>query len=339
MDVDTPDTRDAAATASPGPTPATRGLRHRLPQHVQVGTGDGADADDRRLRQLGLPVQRPVPGLRRRQPMMLTPGEPARARWRPPRRRALPSTSPSRSASQTTAPMNVTVQPTGPLPADEHAHVRACNCFACRRQRHGLQGRHAGVTSPASPGRSRSSPRHGERRMMLQGAALQPTLTGRQRPSAVFTPIDADRAPATTPTYDGGTRIGGDTIDRLQPAAARSTRRSRAPDSPAARRSARRARTRRWSSTATRRRTASGTAATRTTSRATSSGRSRSTRSTTIPDGENEDDEWVFPLADPYDYAGNDVIDASGLFAGSLHARPARCRPSASPPTAARATT
>ena len=34
-----------------------------------------------------------------------------------------------------------------------------------------------------------------------------------------------------------------------------------------------------------------------------------------IPDGENEDDEWIFPLADPYDFAGNDVIDASGLFA------------------------
>src|SRR5262249_22412259 len=35
---------------------------------------------------------------------------------------------------------------------------------------------------------------------------------------------------------------------------------------------------------------------------------------TTLPDAQNEDDEWVFPLADPYDYAGNDVIDASGLF-------------------------
>ena len=30
-------------------------------------------------------------------------------------------------------------------------------------------------------------------------------------------------------------------------------------------------------------------------------------------DGENEDDEWVFPLANPYDYAGNDVIDAIAL--------------------------
>ena len=35
-----------------------------------------------------------------------------------------------------------------------------------------------------------------------------------------------------------------------------------------------------------------------------------------LPDGENEDDEWVFPLANPYTYAGNDVIDASALFAG-----------------------
>ncbi|HWQ28293.1 MAG TPA: Calx-beta domain-containing protein [Dehalococcoidia bacterium] len=34
-----------------------------------------------------------------------------------------------------------------------------------------------------------------------------------------------------------------------------------------------------------------------------------------LPDGDNEDDEWVFPLANPFAYHGNDVIDASGLFA------------------------
>ena len=57
---------------------------------------------------------------------------------------------------------------------------------------------------------------------------------------------------------------------------------------------------------------------------------------TRIPDGENEDDEWVFPLADPFDFAGNDVIDASGLFAGIVcNAACATCRASASPPTAA----
>jgi len=33
-----------------------------------------------------------------------------------------------------------------------------------------------------------------------------------------------------------------------------------------------------------------------------------------LPDGENEDDEWVFPLANPFDYAGDDVIDAAALF-------------------------
>ena len=32
-----------------------------------------------------------------------------------------------------------------------------------------------------------------------------------------------------------------------------------------------------------------------------------------LPDGDNEDDEWVFPLADPFDYFGNDVIDARNL--------------------------
>jgi hypothetical protein len=33
-----------------------------------------------------------------------------------------------------------------------------------------------------------------------------------------------------------------------------------------------------------------------------------------VPESENEDDEWLFPVADPYVFAGNDVIDASGLF-------------------------
>jgi Ca2+-binding RTX toxin-like protein len=36
-----------------------------------------------------------------------------------------------------------------------------------------------------------------------------------------------------------------------------------------------------------------------------------------LTDGENEDDEWVFPLANPYKLAGNDVIDASALFASA----------------------
>jgi len=36
---------------------------------------------------------------------------------------------------------------------------------------------------------------------------------------------------------------------------------------------------------------------------------------THLPDGDNEDDEWVFPLANPYKFAGNDVIDARLLFA------------------------
>ncbi|MEO0465131.1 MAG: hypothetical protein AAF216_01205 [Pseudomonadota bacterium] len=35
-----------------------------------------------------------------------------------------------------------------------------------------------------------------------------------------------------------------------------------------------------------------------------------------LPDGDNEDDEWVMPLANPFDHFGNDVIDASALFAG-----------------------
>jgi len=35
-----------------------------------------------------------------------------------------------------------------------------------------------------------------------------------------------------------------------------------------------------------------------------------------LPDEENEDDEWVFPLANRFVYFGHDIIDASALFAG-----------------------
>ena len=35
---------------------------------------------------------------------------------------------------------------------------------------------------------------------------------------------------------------------------------------------------------------------------------------TYVPDAENEDDEWVFGLANPYPFAGNDIIDAHNLF-------------------------
>jgi hypothetical protein len=34
-----------------------------------------------------------------------------------------------------------------------------------------------------------------------------------------------------------------------------------------------------------------------------------------LPEQENEDDEWLFPLANKFDFPGNDIIDASGLFA------------------------
>ena len=33
-----------------------------------------------------------------------------------------------------------------------------------------------------------------------------------------------------------------------------------------------------------------------------------------VPESQNEDDEWLMPVADPYDFFGNDIIDASGLF-------------------------
>jgi hypothetical protein len=39
-----------------------------------------------------------------------------------------------------------------------------------------------------------------------------------------------------------------------------------------------------------------------------------------LTDEENEDDEWIFPLANPFTYHGNDVIDASQLFAAEADA-------------------
>ncbi|HSO02245.1 MAG TPA: hypothetical protein VLS46_06935, partial [Gaiellaceae bacterium] len=45
---------------------------------------------------------------------------------------------------------------------------------------------------------------------------------------------------------------------------------------------------------------------------------------TKIPDDQNEDDEWTFPLGNPFDYAGNDVIDARALFA-DVACTPASC--------------
>ena len=79
-------------------------------------------------------------------------------------------------------------------------------------------------------------------------------------------------------------------------------------------------RTRRWWCTATPRRTASGTPAGRATSWAWSSARSRSIRSRTSPTPRTRTTSGCSPLADPYDYAGHDIIDASGLFADRLHA-------------------
>ena len=35
-----------------------------------------------------------------------------------------------------------------------------------------------------------------------------------------------------------------------------------------------------------------------------------------VPDDQNEDNEWFFGLANPFKRSGNDVIDATNLFAG-----------------------
>ena len=143
-----------------------------------------------------------------------------------------------------------------------------------------------------------------EPRMVLQGAALQPTYAIDQNPSSptydqkVFTPVKLTVFGYDV-HYDGGTRMGGDTIVVCN--TGRPRRSDEAVPRPVATPTGSPVPSRRSSSTATRRRTASGTAASRGTSRATSSGRSRSIRSTGSRIDENEDDEWVFPLADPFD--------------------------------------
>ena len=195
-------------------------------------------------------------------------------------------------------------------PADEHAR-RARSCFAAALRAAGLQGRACRCGSPASParGRSRASARP---RWRCRAPRSTPTLDRRRRRRATrrstLTVFGYD------PTLDGGVRMGGDTIVVCN--------RRRSPTSRAAARGTDRSpgRTRRSSSTATPRRTASGTAAIPYDVKGYEFGPKPFDPFCKIPDGENEDDEWVFPLADPYDFAGNDVIDASGLFAGRLRA-------------------
>ncbi len=214
----------------------------------------------------------------------------------------------------TTALMNITVQPTGPFGLPTSTLTCAAtnpNCFAGV----GTGGTvfetgmivhvsgHPGVFTVVT-----ADPNF----LVLQGVALQPTYVIDVNSSAVdkkvFTPIlltvwgeDADR--------DGGVRIGGDriTVCNLSPDAKEpcrgedGTEAIAGPNSPLVV----------YGDTSQ--------------DAAWYSGEPFSVKGQEfgpkpfdpfyrVPESQNEDDEWLMPVADPYDFAGNDIIDASGLF-------------------------
>ena len=160
----------------------------------------------------------------------LVPG--ANVPTRRPRRRA-------RAGRSRPAAMNITVQPAAlARPADEHADVRDAGCFRiAAAERHRLQGRHAGLVSGlAGPFTIVGAER--ERRWRCRARRCSPTyaIVG----DVTFHAGRADGVRRTTSLFDGGTRMGGDTIivcnatplDPPSPAAGRGHGPARRPDSP-----------------------------------------------------------------------------------------------------------
>ena len=210
----------------------------------------------------------------------------------------------------TTAAMNITVQ--APLnPLDLPTSTLTCASLGCFGPvapngtvfQAGMLVHVSGMAGPwtvVSVGASQ---------MVLQGAALQPTyaIVG---DALVFTPIVLTVS-AVDASFDGGVRMGGDTIvvcnatplDASKPCRGpQGTNRLAGPESPLVV----------YGDT-----TQDGTWY---------GGRPDDTKGMEfgpkpfdpfykIPDADNEDDEWVFPLANPFDFAGHDIIDASNLFA------------------------
>ena len=187
------------------------------PDSVQVG-GAGTDADDRRLRQRRLPVRRPVPGLRRRQhdaahrrrPLDAGAGADQRQAGRPRRRAG--------AGRRRRRLMNITVQPTGRdgLPTSTLTCV-AASCFDVTGTsgtvfKPGMQVYDLRPRRPVHDRRA-STPTS----MVLQGAALTPTLRGRQRRRRVFTPIELTVS-GYDADFDGGVRDRRRHDHRLQPA-------------------------------------------------------------------------------------------------------------------------
>ncbi len=211
----------------------------------------------------------------------------------------------------TTASINVTVQPTGPLglPTTTLTCVVA-GCFGGvgtggTRFEPGMAVYLSGVAGPFTVVTVTPNA------LVLQGAALQPTYHIDPNSAAadkkVFTPItltvwgdDIDR--------DGGTRLGGDRITVCNLANTEDpcrgpdgTEQIAGPDSPLVV----------YGDTS---QDAVWYGGEPDNVKGHEFGPKPFDPFWKIPEQENEDDEWLFPLANPYDFAGHDVIDASGLF-------------------------
>ena len=210
-----------------------------------------------------------------------------------------------------TAPMNVTVQPTGPLGLPTSTLTCAAACFAVSNPGHTVfhAGQQVWVSGFAGPFTIVSVT---ATQMVLQGAALRPTfaIAG---DSVVLAPVELTVF-GYDAGFDGGVRMGGDTIVvcNLTPLDKRaeqgcagqpgsSSQRIAGPESPLVV----------YGDTSQDGVWYGGTAFD---TKGYEFGPKPFDPFYKIPDGDNEDDEWVFPLANPYDFAGNDVIDASNLF-------------------------
>ena len=208
-----------------------------------------------------------------------------------------------------TAPVNVTVQPTGPLGLPTSTLTCAvAGCFAVSAPNGtvfeaGMQVRVSGHAGPWTVVSVSSDA------MVLQGAALRPTYAI-VNDAIVFTPISVTVS-AIDADYDGGVRMGGDTIvvcnaaplDPSKPCRGpEGTDRLAGPESPLVV----------YGDTSQDGVWYGGRPAD---VKGMEFGPKPFDPFYKVPDADNEDDEWVFPLANPYDFDGNDVIDASNLFA------------------------
>src|SRR6185503_14434557 len=191
----------------------------------------------------------------------------------------------------TTGSMNVTVQPQDGTTAPTSTLTCASCGFVAAGFKVGMQVLVSGIAGPLTVKTVTATT------MTFHNVALQPTLTGLNGPAGA--PITLTLT-GYDPTLDGGTRIGGDTII-VGPKDSSSSVLA-GPSSPLVV----------YGDTSQ--------------DGVWYAGHSDDVLGYEfgpkpfdpfwmITDDQNEDDEWVFPLADPYTNAGNDVIDARGLFA------------------------